>query len=167
KRLTSCPTFEHSNISSRPDFFKCPAGTLILKCSTGIFIFEGSARIFIFKGSGKLKCSTGIFTLKCPARILILKCSTGTLVFRSWRGGGDGDGDDDDDDDDDDDILLGANDIDLLKVDEPFLDGEEEEEAVEEGASSTDPLPPVRREINWKQSSRLLDNVEVTNETPA
>ncbi|ORZ01982.1 hypothetical protein BCR41DRAFT_375206 [Lobosporangium transversale] len=89
----------------------------------------------------------------------------------SGHGAGDGGDDGDDDGNEDDDILLGISDIDLLEVDEPFLDGDEGEEAAEEGTSSTNPLSPVspspRREINWKQRSRLLENVEVKYDTQA
>ncbi|ORZ28586.1 hypothetical protein BCR41DRAFT_417737 [Lobosporangium transversale] len=89
----------------------------------------------------------------------------------SGHGAGHGGDDGDDDGNEDDDILLGISDIDLLEVDEPFLDGDEGEEAAEEGTSSTNPLSPVspssRREINWKQRSRLLENVEVKYDTQA
>ncbi|ORZ04697.1 hypothetical protein BCR41DRAFT_425812 [Lobosporangium transversale] len=89
----------------------------------------------------------------------------------SGHGAGDGGDDGDDDGNEDDDILLGISDIDLLEVDEPFLDGDGGEEAAEEGTSSTNPLFPVspspRREINWKQRSRLLENVEVKYDTQA
>ncbi|ORZ28768.1 hypothetical protein BCR41DRAFT_4602 [Lobosporangium transversale] len=89
----------------------------------------------------------------------------------SGHGAGDGGDDGDDDGNEDDDILLGISDIDLLEVDEPFLDGGEGEEAAKEGTSSTNPLFPVspspRREINWKQRSRLLENVEVKYDTQA
>ncbi|KAF9898873.1 hypothetical protein BX616_003520, partial [Lobosporangium transversale] len=88
----------------------------------------------------------------------------------SGHGAGDG-GDDGGDDGDEDDTLLGVNDIDLLEVDEAFLDGDEGEEAAEESTPSTNLLSPVnpspRRETNQKQRSRLPESIEVKYDAQA
>ncbi|KAF8947049.1 hypothetical protein BGZ46_005657, partial [Entomortierella lignicola] len=86
-------------------------------------------------------------------------------------GGNDGtdDSDDEGDVDGDEDLLADFDDIDWLEVDEAFIGGIDNDEgdgetAGEEGASSVSTSP--RSKINWKQRSRLLENVEVMYDSP-
>ncbi|KAF9406410.1 hypothetical protein BGZ76_006345, partial [Entomortierella beljakovae] len=84
--------------------------------------------------------------------------------------GNDGDGDEDEDIEGDEDLFGGIDDDDIMQVDKPFIgEIEEDEEEVEEGSSSTNPLSPVsvnlRSKVNWKQRSRLLENVEAKYNT--